>query len=107
MIFLTGADTVKQAEHFRVSLNNLLSQAGMKLRKWRTNSRKLKATIPKNLLKAESTHFIPAPSTCHKALGVDWDTRQNTLHVAPPSLKENPAPTKRKVLMMWPRLSMH
>ena len=70
----------------------------MTLRKWRSNSTELKATITDNLLEKENVQLISAPVACHKALGVHWDTSLDTLHVATPMFSENDVPMKRQVL---------
>ena len=41
--------------------------------------------------------MISAPEQCHKALGVHWDTAQDSLHVATPTLDPTDSPTKRQV----------
>ena len=43
---LTGADTEEVAIQIRMQLNALLERGCMKLRKWRSNSKTLLATIP-------------------------------------------------------------
>ena len=76
----------------------------MKLRKWRTSSAALRATIPDELLETESTLLITTPSSHHKALGVHWDTGHDTLHVATPQLDAGATPTKRQVLSDMARI---
>lgn len=95
---LTGASTHQEAQHLRESLCELMTKASMTLRKWRSNSSELKATIPDVLLEKEERQLISSPLSCHKALGVHWDTEADTLHVATPTLDENAEPTKRQVL---------
>ncbi len=48
--FLSKASSVEEADKLRVELCDLLSKAGMTLRKWRTNSSELKSRIPPELL---------------------------------------------------------
>ncbi len=50
---LSGARNVEKAEGLRAELCNLLAQAGMVLRKWRTNSKDLKSMIPPHLLETD------------------------------------------------------
>ena len=95
---LTGADDLQGATKIREALNHLLSKAKMTLRKWRSNSKELKASIPEELLEKEGFQLISAPAACHKALGVHWDTALDSLHVATPVLNETNVPTKRQVL---------
>ena len=42
--------------------------------------------------------LIHAPSAQHKALGLHWDTSQDSLHVATPILAQGVEPTKRQIL---------
>ena len=95
---LTGAANLQEAIKLREDFNQLLGKAQMTLRKWRSNSTKLKATIPNNLLEKENVQLISTPAACHKALGVHWDTSLDTLHVAIPVFSENDVPTKGQVL---------
>ena len=88
---------MQEAVKLREDLNQLLGKAQMTLRKWRSNSAELKATIPDNLMEKENVQPINAPAACHKALGVHWDTSLDTLHVAIPVFSENDVPTKRQV----------
>ena len=92
---LTGSDTLEDATNIRTELNNLIQKAGMALRKWRSNSGDLLNTIPEELREKETVHLISAPGQCQKALGVHWDTEQDTLHVATPVLLPLTGPTKR------------
>ena len=101
---LTGAANLQEAIKLREYLNQLLGKAKMTLRKWRSNSTELKATIPDNLLEKENVQLISAPAACHKALGVHWDTSLDTLHVATSVFSENDVPTKRQVLLNIARI---
>jgi len=60
--YLAGADTVKEADHLRQQLCQLLAEAGMTLWKWRTNSTELRGRIPSDLL--ESLPLL-LPTPCH------------------------------------------
>lgn len=72
---LTGAEDIDSAEKLRVQLCDLLSQAGMLLRKWRTNSDELRSLIPTELLEKDSAAVSIQPTPqAQKALGVHWDT---------------------------------
>ena len=95
---LTGADNLEEAISLCEGINDLMSRGCMKLRKWRTSSAALRATIQDELLETESTLLITTPSSHHKALGVHWDTGRDTLHVATPQLDAGATPTKRQVL---------
>ena len=94
---LTSSDTLEDATNIRTELNNLIQKVGMTLRKWRSNSGDLLNTIPEELREKETVHLIFAPGQCQKALGVHWDTEQDTLHVATPVLLPLTGPTKRQI----------
>jgi len=79
-------------------LIEMLSKGSMNLRKWMSNCPELKSTISEGLLEKESVKPITAPESCHKALGVHWDTASDTLHVATPELQVTDSPTKRQVM---------
>jgi len=83
--YLSGANSVEQADELRLQLCNLLLAAGMTLRKWRTNSPELLQRIPEDL---RETCPLSLPTPCHapKALGVHWDVDSDTLHISTPSI---------------------
>ena len=80
---LTGVDTVAEADSIRTSLNSLLSNAKMMLRKWQSSSDALLVTIPAELRETETKQHI---SSHIKTLGLHWDTGQDLLQVATPVL---------------------
>ena len=82
---LTGASTVAEAEGLRFRLNNLLSRGGSLLRKWRSNSTKLLASIPDDLNEKESIAEVQQPRDYLNMLGIHWDTDNDTLHISLPS----------------------
>ena len=45
----------------------------------------------------EGHQIIAPPAECHKALGLHWDTKKDTLHVSTPILAAGDKPTKRKI----------
>ena len=94
---LTGADMIEEAVEIRKELNGLLDCTKMTLWKWRSNSDELLGTISENLKEAGNLHLATNRIECPKALGMYWNTVDDTLHVAIPELKEEGAPTKRQV----------
>ncbi len=96
--FLAGAESVEAASCLQRELSDLLSKAGMVLRKWRSNSSDLLSTIPAVLHDASSSFQIPAPSKSPKALGVHWDVTHDTLHVSIPAIAPSTIDvTKRQI----------
>ncbi len=65
--FLAGAESVIAASSLQRELSDLLSKAGMVLRKWRSNSSELISTIPDSLHDDSSSLLIPTPSMAPKA----------------------------------------
>ena len=80
---LSGAPTTELAFKLFQDLRDLLSDACMDLRKWRTNDPALRQLIPEHLLETDACPISPAAP---KALGIHWDTRADVLHVAVPDL---------------------
>ncbi len=95
---LTGANNLEEATHVGKVLNHLLDKAQMTIRKWRSNYAELKTKIPEGLLEKDEVQLISALSACHKALGVHWNTANDSLHVAIPTLEDIDLPTKCQVL---------
>ncbi len=95
--FLSGADKVEEADRLRTQLCDLLSQADMVLRKWRTNSAETRARIPDHLLEKDNASLpLTDPSLTPKALGIHWDVGSDTLRVSVPSpLPDSMDVTKR------------
>ncbi len=97
--FLSGADDVDAADKLKTELCDLLSQAGMTLRKWRSNSLELRQRIPDHLLEKDSTSLtFTQPNQAPKALGIHWDVEHDTLHVSiPPTIPSDTTITKRVI----------
>ena len=93
---LTGANTEEAAIQLRSELNQLLSKGQFRLRKWRSNSSKVLESILEELKETEVIQSLPGEN--HKALGIHWDTNQDTFHIATPDLSQQDRPcTKRSV----------
>ncbi len=96
---LSGADSNEAALDLHKELLDLLSRAGMHLRKWRSNSSQLKEKILPELLEKDSASLSIEPSPdAQKALGVHWDTSADTLHVSVPQLTSLKSPTTKRVI---------
>ncbi len=94
--FVSGAVDTQDADNIRDELCGLLSEAGMTLRKWRSNSQIFLDHTPASLREVETTPLQLHDSA--KALGAHWNTISDTLYVATPTA---PSPdvkvTKRQV----------
>ena len=95
---LTGTNNLDEAIILRSQLNVLLERGGFLLRKWRSNSKDLLATIPEELKEKEPVTKLKFPGDCLKALVVHWDTDQDTLHVSTPNIQLCGELTKRKLV---------
>ena len=89
--WLGGESTVSSASKLSKKVINVLSQAGMKLRKFSSNNQEFLETIP------ESDREFPDVSTSLKALGDKWNPLKDTIgcEVNPMELKRI---TRRGVL---------
>lgn len=95
--FLSGASSVEEADKLRVELCDLLSKAGMTLRKWRTNSSELKSRIPPELLET-CPLTLPTPRQAPKALGIHWDVERDVLHVSTPTIPQSSTPITKRII---------
>ncbi len=75
----------------------LLRCACMWLHKWRSNDTSVLENVPKEMREDDDHQIISPSAKCHKALGLHWDTRKDTLHISTPTLEANDNPTKRKI----------
>ncbi len=74
---------MEEADVFRRQLCELLSQAGMTLQKWRSNSGELRRLIPEPLLESQDLDVV-TPHSVPKTLGIHWKVDTDTLHVSTP-----------------------
>ncbi len=91
-MIVSGADSETDAVKIQQSLCQLLSEAGMVLRKWRSSSSYVIAEIPADLKEIDTNHGCNAL----KALGIHWDTVNDNLFVTTPAISHE-ASTKRNV----------
>ena len=94
--FLSGAETVEEAEQLRKQLCQLLLSAGMTLRKWRTSSDDLRCVIPEELIESKDL-ILTTPDAAPKALRVHWDVANDSLHISTPSTTSTDKITKRTI----------
>ena len=95
--FLHGSNSLQDALAVRKDVNALLLKGQMRLRKWRTNSKELLASIPEELRETESLQLGSGADGCPKALGVHWQTTSDIFYVATPPPLEAEHPTKRQI----------
>ena len=76
-----GADTVAEATTLYQDLRNILSNASFQLKKWRSSSPAVLKTIPSELQESLPTQDLvdQYAASYPKALGVSWDSRQDTM----------------------------
>ena len=101
---LTGADSPGEAAELRRRLCDLLCHGGMMLRKWRSNSKEVLHTIPKELRESTTLLIQDNVNSHPKTLGVHWDSATYVLHLAVPDIHHLQHPTKREVASSVARL---
>ena len=94
---MTGAATSEGAREIQEELIALLQRACMWLHKWRSSNTSVVDNVPSNMRENEGHQIITPPAECHKALGLHWDTKKDSLHVSTPILAAGDKPTKRKI----------
>ena len=82
---ISGASTVEEATKTKEQLLQLLSSAGMLLRKWRSNSPQFLQTVPTELQETAGLK-IADPSASAKALGICWDVSSDNFYVSTPTV---------------------
>ena len=82
---LTGAETVEEAIYLQHELYQLLMNAQMTLRKWRSSSAEVLKHIPGTLKEVEPDKDLFTPKGHPKTLGVHWVAGLDVLHVSIPS----------------------
>ncbi len=93
---LSGADSEEEATTRREQLSQLLSNAGMTLRKWRSNSSDFLKRIPDELKETEDLELSP-PHISKKALGIHWNSATDRLHVSTPTPDKPTVITKKTI----------
>jgi len=91
--FLSGAATVEEADSIRKELCDLLNTAGMRLKKWRSNSQSFMKTVPTDLHEHENLLIAPSDRPL-KTLGVHWNVETDQLSVAVPTIVNTDKVTK-------------
>ncbi len=94
--FLSGTETVEEADSLRKQLCHLFSQAGMTLQKWRTSSSELRDLIPEELIETKDL-VLTTPDAAPKALGIHWDVAKDSLHISTPVTITTEQVTKRTI----------
>ena len=94
--YLSGASTIEEAVHIRTHLCQLLSIAGMTLRKWRTSDDSFKATIPEHIVETADLQISPGDKPI-KALGIHWNVNNDKLSVSTPDIPADQPTTKRTI----------
>ena len=79
--FFGGADTVQEAVMLRKQINEILSQGGFTIKKWRSSSPAVLKTIPEALQESiPDQRLLDSHSACYpKALGLIWDSRKDEM----------------------------
>ena len=96
---LAGADTVEETVQLYSELKELLQRGGFELKKWRSSSTQVLASIPTELreLLPQQEILDSHCATYPKTLGITWDCRQDVLAVQV-QLPEAYVSTKRGIV---------
>ncbi len=94
---LIGAAIPDEAKKIQEELISLLRCAYMCFKKWRSSNSTVVVNVSPDMREDERQQIIAPPAECHKALGLHWDTKKDTLHVSTPTLSLDDKPTKRKI----------
>jgi len=94
--YLSGAFTVEEAVRIRTEICELLSTAGMTLRKMRSSSDSLIKTIPKDIVETENLLISPTDKPI-KALGIHWDVSADEFIVTTFQIDPEQNITKRSI----------
>ena len=94
--FFGGADTDKEAVVLRRQINEIFSQGGFTIKKWRSSSPQVLKTVPSELQeKIPNQKLLDSHSACYpKALGLVWDSRKDEM-ATNVEVSEGYASTKR------------
>ena len=87
--YITGADSVEEAERLIADSQQLFEEAGMFLRKWTTNIPELQRKI--GLPAAEAAHLgekVLHLTEDNKVLGMKWDTKGDVFRYDPTAIVE-------------------
>ena len=97
--FLGGASTPQEAVELFQQLREVLLKGGFNLCKWRSSSSEVLQDIPTALQEANHVKDATSPhsSTQSKALGLQWDSRQDTMSPSI-SVPISYRPTKRGLI---------
>ena len=94
-----GASTPAEDSQLRSEITNILSQAGFRIKKWRSSSPAVLESIPSDLVEAlPDQKLLDSHSACYpKALGLVWDSVRDEMatHV---EVSRDYSPTKRGVV---------
>ena len=95
--YLSGAEIIDDAWKLWKQISEFCRDAGLFLRKFRSNSQELLSRIPKELQeKSPEVSIALDPTVYGKTLGIHWNTKSDSFHISTPVINELP-PTKRSV----------
>lgn len=109
---ITGDESDEEAIKLREDTQVLMEEGGFPMGKWISNSKRVNESIPEELrgtaglqqlTKEEDPSLSPAYITS-KALGVQWNTYDDTLVFTYPDLTAEPVDTRRQVCSLLPKI---
>ena len=93
---VTGTSTRKEAEFLRNDLMQLLKRGGFTLRKWASNEPSL---MVDSFFDPTVTHMSLDRNSSIKTLGIQWESRQDSLFYSVGLLNMGKEITKRSILL--------
>lgn len=94
--FISGATTEDEAVMLQQTLCQVLQEAGMNLRKWRSSSQTVLDSIPAELKETNPIQELLGENA-QKALGIHWHTKEDAFYISTPTLDSTDHVTKRMV----------
>lgn len=95
--FLSGGDTIEEAQNICIQLTQLLEIGKFKLHKWSTNEPKVLQHILHKDHNPSNTSYEFTPNDTIKTLGIEWVPHWDSLSIAVPKSKDIKL-TKRNIL---------
>ena len=92
---LTGANSIPEATSLQNELQELFELGGFLLRKWKSNEPAVLRHLPSELVDKGSSLELPAEREFTKVLGIEWNTEQDSLRLAPGIFSSGITLTKR------------
>ena len=95
---LTGAGSIAEAIDLYTQLHDLFSKGGFLLRKWNSSDSEVLKKIPQDLREAQPVQPLPASDQYTKALGVEWNSKEDHFRLTVANFNPSQSITKRELV---------